>query len=91
MHPLHLFETWETENLLSNLEKKSTMLMGIVSRLNDERLRDVGVFFTVLSLIGIVSNLGQHRQWDLTGWLWSAAAMGVAAIGWWLLRRAGRS
>ena len=86
-----IFEAWETEDLLSNLDKKSTMLMGIVSRLNDERLRDVGVFFTVLSLIGIVSNLGQHRQWDITGWLWSGAAMAVAVIGWWVLRRAGRS
>jgi len=77
-----IFAVWETENLISNLEKKSVMLMGIVDRLNDERLREVGVVFTALSLVGIVSNLGQHRSWDPTGWLWSGVALTVALVGW---------
>lgn len=77
-----MFAAWETEDLVRNLEKKGVILMGIVDRLNDERLRDVGVIFTVLSLVGVVSNLGQHRSWDGMGWLWSAVALAVAAVGW---------
>lgn len=86
-----MFDTWETDNLMSNLEKKSATLTAIVDRLNDERLRDVGVFFSMLSLIAIVSNLGQHRQWDTTGWLWSSIAVGTALIGWLVFRHFGRS
>ena len=86
-----MFESWETENLVGDLEKKSTMLTGIVDRLNDDRLRQVGVFFTGLSLIGIVSNFGQPRHWDVTGVMWSAVAVAVGVIGGWFLLRKGRN
>ena len=86
-----MFESWETENLVGDLEKKSTMLTGIVDRLNDDRLRQVGVFFTSLSLIGIVSNFGQPRHWDVTGVMWSAVAVAVGVIGGWFLLRKGRN
>ena len=77
-----IFASWETENLNNNLEKKGLMLVGMVDRLNDERLREVGVVFTALSLVGIVSNLGQHRSWDQTGWLWSGLALAIAVVAW---------
>lgn len=51
----------------------------------------MGVFFTVLSLVGIVSNLGQHRQWDQFGWMWSGVAIVVALVGWLVMRYLGRS
>lgn len=86
-----MFDVWETENLASNLEKKSTILTAIVGRLHDERLRDVGVIFTALGLMGIVSNLGQRRQWDDVGWMWSGVAFVIALIGWLVLLRLGRS
>jgi hypothetical protein len=81
-----MFDSWETENLSTNLDKKSTMLTAIVDRLNDERLREVGVFFTVLSLVGIVSNLGVSRAGSRDGWIWSGVAIVIALVGWLLLR-----
>lgn len=85
------FVAWETDNLVSNLATKSATLSAIVDRLNEEKLRTVGVFFTVLSLVGIVSNLGQHRQWDQFGWMWSGVAIVVALVGWLVMRYLGRS
>jgi hypothetical protein len=54
-----IFECWETENLVHNLEKKSEMLSTIVGRLNSERLNGLVMFFTFFSVAGLISGLGQ--------------------------------
>jgi hypothetical protein len=54
-----IFETWDTREMLEHLDQKSDMLGHIVTRLHDERLSTLVMFFTFVSVAAVAASLGQ--------------------------------
>ena len=83
-----LFESWETENLLTHLDKKREMLGALVTRLYDERLSGLLMFLTFLSVAGVLAGIGQLLHTPKIGLgvgdvTWTLTTV-AAPLVWWL-------